>query len=171
MECRRRWSGSTSFCAGIGGKLPHAGHQRMIGRTLHQQYAILLARGSHTRAPHVYASAWGCGAVAPRVLHHSWTGQSRHCGCFGRQTVAPSSIIAWFQSPGCCAASSSLARSHSGSPSWRCRTDARSPAPRCHRRQPPLVEGDTGNGGAGVAPNARKLHAIPPGLAGNFPCR
>jgi len=28
------------------------------------------------------------------------TGQSRHCGDFGVHSVAPSSIMAWFQSPG-----------------------------------------------------------------------
>ena len=95
--------------------LPHAAEEPSL-RPAHEQHAAVLldegggdghvdrrAAGAALRAARRRAPA----ACARQCLR---TGQAGHAGLRGRQTVAPSSITAWFQSPGRSRSSSSSAR-------------------------------------------------------------
>ena len=69
-------------------------------------------------------------APSASARHSSRTGQSRQLGDSGRHTVAPSSINAWFQSPGRSSATSVSATRHSafsrtGSPAAPSRAKSR----------------------------------------------
>ena len=98
-----------------------------------------------------------------RARQRPASGQMRQLARRGAQTVAPRSMRAWAKSPGRCAGTSLAARARiSGLASGQRRLDGESP------RDHPLdiavdgsggtVEGDGGNGGGGIRPDAGQGH-------------